>query len=82
MPPTTPSNLHLHPLCRQVYAAFRETADWTRLLAPGQSFSVDSRVWSCSNLSSSQVRRGGGRAGTSTCIWGTAAFMGSRWGFV
>ncbi|PSC76859.1 DNA methylase [Micractinium conductrix] len=43
------------PAGEEVYAAFRETADWTRLLAPGQSFSVDSRVWSCSNLSSSQL---------------------------
>jgi hypothetical protein len=39
----------------QIYDAFRERADWARLLEPNQSFSVEGRVWSCSNLSSSQV---------------------------
>ncbi|KAL4458935.1 hypothetical protein ABPG75_013800 [Micractinium tetrahymenae] len=43
------------PAGEEVYAAFRESAAWPRLLAPGQSFSVESRVWSCSNLSSSQL---------------------------
>ena len=39
----------------QIYDAFREAVDWQRLLGPGQTFSINSRVWSCSNLSSSQV---------------------------
>ena len=43
------------PAGEAVYDSFREAADWARLLQPGQSFSVDGRVWSCSNLSSSQV---------------------------
>lgn len=43
------------PAGEAVYESFREAADWPRLLQPGQSFSVDGRVWSCSNLSSSQV---------------------------
>ncbi len=49
---------------RQVYTAFREGASWPRLLAPGQTFSVESRVWSCSNLSSSQV------GGSVVAVWG------------
>lgn len=43
------------PAGEAVYDAFRRAADWARLLEPGQTFSVDARVWSCSNLSSSQV---------------------------
>ena len=43
------------PSLLQIYDAFRESADWARLLEPNQSFSVEGRVWSCSNLSSSQV---------------------------
>jgi hypothetical protein len=38
-----------------VYEGFREAVDWARLLAPGQTFSIESRVWSCSNLTSSQL---------------------------
>lgn len=43
------------PAGEEVYAAFREGGAWQRLLAPGQTFSVESRVWSCSNLTSSQL---------------------------
>ena len=39
----------------QVYDAFRAAANWAQLLPPDQTFSVESRVWSCSNLTSSQV---------------------------
>ncbi|PRW59721.1 RNA methylase [Chlorella sorokiniana] len=45
------------PAGEAVYDAFREAADWARLLEPGQSFSLEGRVWSCSNLSSSQLLR-------------------------
>lgn len=50
------------PAGEAVYDAFREAADWARLLEPGQSFSLEGRVWSCSNLSSSQVGWFGGGA--------------------
>lgn len=61
----TPASRSLAPAPRrQVYAAFREGASWPRLLAPGQTFSVESRVWSCSNLSSSQV------GGSVVAVWG------------
>ena len=43
------------PLRSQVYDAFRAAANWAQLLPSDQTFSVESRVWSCSNLTSSQV---------------------------
>jgi hypothetical protein len=39
----------------EVYSAFREAADWDELLLPGQSFSIDAHVWSCTHLTSSQL---------------------------
>lgn len=65
----TPLQPALNPLPLQVYAAFRDSAAWERLLAPGQTFSVESRVWSCSNLSSSQA---GGPAVELQCAHGSA----------
>lgn len=43
------------PAAEAVYDAFRSAGRWEALLAPGQTFGVEGRVWSCSNLSSSQV---------------------------
>ena len=43
------------PSGESVYDAFRAAADWPALLAPGKSFSVDARVWGCSNLTNSQL---------------------------
>lgn len=54
------------PAGEEVYDAFRQAGDWARLLTPDQSFSVEGRVWSCSNLSSSQAS---GRAGLGVCAW-------------
>lgn len=48
-------HLTLLPLLLQVYRAVMEALPWTRLLPPGQSFSIDARVRSCTNLTSSQL---------------------------
>ena len=45
------------PAGEAVYDCLRGAAPWARLLEPEQTFSVEARVWSCSNLSSSQVGR-------------------------
>ena len=43
------------PPGEELYRAFREAADWSDLLPPGQRFAVDARVWSCTSLSNSQL---------------------------
>lgn len=43
------------PAGESVYAAFRAAANWPDLLMPGQSFSVDARVWGNTNLTNSQL---------------------------
>lgn len=40
------SELVLLP-AQELYRATREAADWSALLLPGQSFSVDARIGSC-----------------------------------
>ena len=39
----------------QVYRAVMEALPWTDLLQPNQSFSVEARVRSCTNLTNSQL---------------------------
>lgn len=39
----------------EVYGFVRKAADWPSLLAPGQTFAVDARVWSCTDVPSSML---------------------------
>ena len=45
----------LSPGLLQVYEATRAAAKWSELIAPGQTFAVDSRLWSCTDLTSTRL---------------------------
>lgn len=40
---------------QSIYDSVRRTAPWHELIQPGQTFSVESRVWSCTDLTSTQL---------------------------